>query len=90
MNSSDRISANAVYVSGEYTTWRDTGIRYAYTGSWWWVENHFVIWQVKVWEANVLKGELDGRIVNPPKDHIGAVVRGMIDKSIESGERIGP
>jgi hypothetical protein len=90
MSPSDWNSSNADYVSGEYTTQRDTGLRYAYAGSWWWVENQFVIWQVKVWEASVLKGELDGRILNPPKDHIRAVVRGMIEQSLESGERIGP
>jgi hypothetical protein len=90
MSPADRNSSNAVYVSGEYTTQRNTGIRYAYAGSWWWVENQFVIWQVKVWEASVLKGELDGRIVNPPKDHIRTDVKGMIEKSIESGAALGP
>jgi hypothetical protein len=90
MSPSDPTSANAVYISGEYTTWRDAGVRYAYAGSWWWEENHFVIWRIKVWQDSVLKGELDGRIVNPPKDHIRAVVRGMIEKSIESGAALGP
>jgi hypothetical protein len=88
VTASDRTSSSPIYISGEYTTQRDAGLRYAYAGSWW-VENHFVIWQVKVWEDGVFKGELDGRIVDPPKDHVVAVVKGMIEKSIESGAPFG-
>ena len=89
MSTSDQNPYNAAHISGEYTTRRDGGIGYAYHGSWW-VENDLVIWRVQVWDEGVLKGESDGRILSPPKDHIRAVVKGMIEQSIESVAAIGP
>ena len=76
-------------ISGEYTTQRDGGIRYAYHGSWW-TEDDFVVWRVQVWQEGVVKGEPDGRILSPPKIHIRAVVTAMIEQSIENGVAIGP
>lgn len=77
-------------ISGEYITQRDGGKHYAYHGSWW-PANDFVIWRVQVWEEGVLKGEPDGRILSLPKDHIRAVVTGVIEQSIEkNGVAMGP
>jgi hypothetical protein len=42
-----------------------------------------------VWEDDVLKGEPDGRIVDPPKENGMEVVKGLIENAIERDVAFG-